>query len=130
MAEWLIPVVGIVIIGAIIELISKNSPTGRFVRAVYGFFILFVIVEPIPRLLGSINFDGEIAVNTRLLEEINESSSSAKQAQIEALLSDMGYFDCLVLVSGEDIYICGNGELTEKDEKKIKNLLGENIYIL
>jgi hypothetical protein len=131
MAAWLIPIVGVVVIGVIIELVSKNSSIGRFVRAIYSFFVLFVIIEPIPKLFTNTYWEGEILVNADLLTEINKGTATAKQEWVEAILRNLGFSDFIVFVDGDEIYITTNGNLTADDEIEIKQIIGEeNVHIL
>jgi hypothetical protein len=131
MAGWLASVFGVVIIGVIIELVSKNTPTGRFVRSVYSFVILFVIIEPIPGMLSGGGFKWEgIAVNADLLQDITGGTTS-KQAQVQSILKDLGYKDAIVTISGSAIYVNTGRNLSASDIIEIKQAIGEdNLYIV
>jgi hypothetical protein len=140
MSAWLLPIFGIVIIGVIVELISRDTPIGRFVRAVYSFFILFVIVQPIPKLLNekiSIFDNGGIAVDAKLLDDINSQTEAARQTRAGRLLDSLGYTGCLVLADGDRFFINSNGGLSAGDIVKIKQIMAvefsvsqDNIFVL
>ncbi len=130
MGMWLAPILGVVVVGVIIELISKDSSMGKFVRSIYSFFILFVIIQPLPKLLGDMDFfdSSSVQVNSGLASEIN---SGSKEARIKLALYELGYEDAVIYVSDNDVYINTGVSLVSEDIEKIKALIEEgNVYIL
>ena len=124
MSSWLFPIVGVVIIGVLIELVSGETKMGKFVRSIYSFIVLFIIVQPIPKLLQEkISFfedNAAIGVNAELLEQIESGISDVTGKQVENLLSQMGYSDCLVTVDGNSVYITVSGFVSPITAKKIR----------
>lgn len=131
MAKWLAPILGVIVVGVIIELITKESRLGKFIRAIYAFFVLFVIVQPLPELFGKLDFfhqDSGIQVNTELVAEINQTS---RQAQIKQTLTQLGYADALVNVQDDAVYINLGQSVTAAELSKIKEKLGiEEVYLV
>lgn len=93
-------IIGVTIIGVLVELLLTDSPMSKFVRSIYSFFILFVIVQPIPGLLknASTNVGGAVTLNTEFLQTINEKSSQAYQRNTENVLSSAGFTDATVII--------------------------------
>ncbi|MDR0383774.1 MAG: hypothetical protein LBH47_00405 [Christensenellaceae bacterium] len=127
MKEWLAGVVAIVVFGVIIELISKDTPLWRFIRGIYGFFVLFMIVRPLPQFFNDLKrydfLNNEIVVNGELL-------LTTKKMQIERALQTMGYEDCIVVCLDGEIYINSGQEIEEEDKKTIIKQFGGNINFL
>jgi hypothetical protein len=98
MSTWLLSVVGVTVIGVLVELLLTDSPMSKFVRSIYAFIILFVIVRPIPGFLKSAQsgVGAGIVLDSALLQTINENSCRAFQRNIENALEIGGFADCIV----------------------------------
>lgn len=124
MSTWLLSIVGVTVIGVLIELLLTDSPMSKFVRSIYAFFILFVIVQPIPAFFknASTSVSGGITLNTELMSEINRQTAAATQARIERALADAGFNNCIVTMHGDKIYI-NAWNSTKKDAAAIINIV-------
>jgi hypothetical protein len=132
MTAWLLPIIGVVIVGVLVELVSGDTRMGKFVRSIYSFIILFVIVQPIPKLLNEkVNFfeNSAVAVNGELLEQINSGVTVAKQKQVENLLTDLGYGGCIVYIDESGVFINPAWHLSAGDEIKIKQAVAVSLGI-
>jgi hypothetical protein len=133
MSSWLFPVIGVVIIGVLCDLVSGSTKMGKFVRAIYSFVILFVIVQPIPKLLDEkISFfenSGAPAVNAELLEQLQNGTNEARSARIKTLLKDMGYGDCIVYVDSGGAFINPAWYLSVSDIIKIRQAVADALGI-
>lgn len=49
-STWLISVVGIVILGVLIDVILPNGAINKYIKAVYAFIIILVIVSPLTKI--------------------------------------------------------------------------------
>jgi len=102
MNAWLLSIAGIVVIGVLVELLFTDSPMHKFVRSIYAFFILLVIVMPLPGLFqrdipvgGGIDFDWE------LVTSINLQSTQAAQARATRALDQNNFEGVIVTVIPE-----------------------------
>ena len=120
MSAWLLSIVGITVIGVLVELLLTDSPISKFVRSIYAFFILFVIVQPIPGFFktASSSVGGVFALDTGLMQEINRQTAAATQANAERALSDAGFNNCIVTVYQNKIYV-NAWNSTKKDSAAI-----------
>jgi len=102
MSAWLLGVAGIVIIGALIEVLLTDSSIHKFVRSIYAFFVLFVIVQPIPAFFrdttNAIQAGGVIELDTRLMETINLQSATALQKNAQLALETAGFEGVIVTI--------------------------------
>ena len=100
MNAWLIGIVGIVVLGVGIELLLSDSPMSKFVRSIYAFFVLFVIVQPLPGLIrGLTNMDfGTVEVNHELAARINDQTAQALGTSAQGHLHTAGFQNVLVVV--------------------------------
>ena len=88
------------VVGVVVELLLTDSAVSKFVRSIYAFFILFVIVQPIPGFFkkASENVGGGIVLDSELLGTINGNSAAAAQANIERALHDAGFENTIVTI--------------------------------
>ena len=62
---WLISVIGVVLMGVFADLIMPSGKLNGFIRSVFGFFTIVVIISPFPKLFNSnINLDEIFYNNT------------------------------------------------------------------
>jgi len=100
MTAWLIGVTGIIVVGVIIELLLTDSAISKFVRSIYAFFILLVIVSPLPNLFrNGAEVGGWIDYDREILTQINAMSLAAAQQRIERELQNAGFDGVLVMLT-------------------------------
>lgn len=51
-SSWLISIIGVVIIGVLVDLILPNGKLNGFIKAIFGFFTIIVIISPFPKLFN------------------------------------------------------------------------------
>ena len=130
MVGWLAPILGVVVVGVIIELISKESRLGKFVRSIYAFFVLFVIVQPLPTLLNKLSTwrpATEVNVNAGLVDNLNQAG---QQSRVEQQLRQLGYPSAVVCVSDGVTYIALGQAVTDAVREQIKQTIGGEVQII
>ena len=120
MSTWLLSIVGATVVGVLVELLLTDSPISKFVRGIYSFFILFVIVQPIPsffkNLQGNLE-NGQIPVNMALVTELDRQTKEALAGNAQRALEANG-FDCIVTYFEGVVYINAHNS-AKKDEATI-----------
>ena len=129
MTDWLASIVGVVVIGIVVDLLTQGRRMGNFVRSIYGFLVLFVIVSPLPNLLkmewGSL--PTENLVNTELVESLTQES---KQMQVNQILRSMGYEQALVTTVDDTVYVNLGVVLADDKLQALQKALGSEVVIL
>lgn len=129
MTNWLASIVGVVVVGVIIELLTQNRRMGTFVRSIYGFIVLFVIIAPLPNLLKT-DWDmvnaGDL-INTGLVENLTQSS---RQVQIQQILRSKGYENAIVTVVDHEIYVNLGVTVDATTLTELQKILGKEVIIL
>ena len=129
MAAWLGSILGVVVVGVIIELMTQNRRMGSFIRSIYGFIVLLVIVSPLPNLLKADWWTTHVEemVDTELLENLTQSS---KQAQITQTLRSKGYNQALVTVVDGITYVNLGVAVDTTTLNELQKTLGEEVFII
>jgi len=108
MSAWLLTIVGVTVIGVLVELLLTDSPMSKFIRTIYAFFILFVIVQPIPGYFKNLQSDlqnGSVPVNSGLVKEIDQQTKEALVQRTRENLASAGFANCIVTYVGGKVYI-------------------------
>ena len=124
MTPWLLSIVGITVCGVLIELLLTDSPMSKFIRAIYSFFILFVIIQPIPaffKMASNSLTNAEIPLNAALIQDLNEKTTHATAEHIETQLRLAG-FDTIVTVTSDAIFV-NAANSTKTDESEIIHIV-------
>ncbi|MCL2569843.1 MAG: stage III sporulation protein AF [Firmicutes bacterium] len=129
MSPWLLSIVGVTIIGVLAELLLTDSPMSKFVRGIYGFFILLVIIQPLPGFFrGDIEIGGGVDYNWELIGTINTQNAAATQTRMENTLRLAGFDNVLVTVVHdrnassfqiENLFINATGVIIREDREHI-----------
>ncbi len=129
MMAWLSRILGVVVVGVIVELLTQNRRMGNFIRSIYGFVVLLVIVSPLPNLLKADWWTGQTndLINRELLNDLTQNS---RQAQVTQTLRVMGYQQALVTVVDQQVYVNLGVTVDAATLEELQNKLGEGVIIL
>ena len=98
MHSWLLSIAGVVVVGVLVDLLLTDSHMSKFIRAIYGFFILFVIVSPIPNLIrGGVNLSN-LDPDDELMGHINAQSLVAAQHRLDRAMNTAGFSHVLTTI--------------------------------
>ena len=96
-STWVLSVAGISIIGVLIELILPIGKTKKYVKGVFAFIVVLVIITPLPKLFGGeyrvedIFEEDAIIIQEDFIYEINRDRLEKIEAMIESDLLEKGY---------------------------------------
>lgn len=129
MTAWLASIVGVVVIGVVVDLMIQGRRMESFVRSIYSFIVLFVIVSPLPNLLtkdwGELKMDN--LVNAELVTNLQENQ---KQQRVSAILRTLGYESALVTLVDEIVYVNLGVTLDAEKLAELQKALGNEVVIL
>ena len=116
MSAWLLSIVGVAVIGVVVELVLTDSPMAKFIRSIYSFFILFVIIAPLPALLKSTVtvIEQPSVINTDFVNNLTAR-------RVTQMLSAAGY-NCTVSVHGDKIAVNAKNS-TKKNTAEIISIV-------
>ncbi|MCL2851223.1 MAG: hypothetical protein FWE01_02575 [Firmicutes bacterium] len=125
MNTWLLSIAGVVVIGVVIELILTKSTMSKFIRTIYAFFILLVIVAPLPGFLrGNISFGGAFDYDWDLINNIGMQSQIAATNRTIIALEAAGFQNVLITLTAirdvpnfqiENVFVNATGVVVTND---------------
>ncbi len=104
-SSWILSIAGIVIISVIVELILPEGSINKYIRSIFSFLVVFVIVAPLPALVGK-KFDysqiisqEEFTLQEDYLFQLNVYKTEALQEDLVNAINEAGYDNVQVNVS-------------------------------
>jgi len=125
--NWLLSIVGIVLIGVLVDIILPSGQMQKYIKTVFSVFIVFVMIYPILNIdLNKIDYkeflynSTSVELNENYLKNYNEEYKSTLEKLTESQLNGNGF-------SGVNVEILINLEKTNFEIKKVilnaKNLV-------
>ncbi len=97
LSAWIMSIAGIICLSVLIELVLPNGQMSKYIKGIFSFIIILVIISPIPKLLQK-DFDfsnmfgsSEIKVQEDYLYQLNLNKVSAMQKSINEQIEKCGY---------------------------------------
>ena len=96
-SAWILSIAGISVIGVLVELILPNGQTKKYVKGVFAFVVVMVIITPLPKIFGSdfrvddIFEENAIIIQGDFVYQINRDRLEKIEEMIESDLSDEGF---------------------------------------
>lgn len=105
LSSWILSIAGIVMLSTIVELILPAGAMNKYIKGIFAFIIMLVILSPIPKLLNqdidiSKFFESEtIKVDEEYIYQINLDKINKLQNDIKNEISSYGYKNVEVYIT-------------------------------
>ena len=104
-SAWILSIAGIVCISVIVELIMPEGSVNKYIRSIFSFIVVLVIISPLPSLIGKsfdfsqINLENNYTLQEDYIFQVNVYKTEALQQDISLAIGDAGYENVVVSVS-------------------------------
>lgn len=72
MTAWIISIVGVVVLGVLVDVMLPEGSTAKYIKGVFGLIALAVMIAPLPKLFNKdFNFESLISDNTAQIQTDN-----------------------------------------------------------
>lgn len=127
-SAWIISIAGVIALSVVVELLLPEGSLNRYIRAIFSFIVVLVIIAPIPTLVGkefsyeNIKIEEGFTLQEDYIYQLNVYKTEALQESISLEIKNSGYDGVVVSVSSEK----------SSSEFKIKDIFVEldNLVIL
>jgi len=89
-SAWVLSIVGIIVLSIVVDLILPKSSTADFIKNIFAYVIIIVIISPIFNFLSNKNFDisdffesNEIVLQEDFLSSVNKQMLNSLEEKIE-----------------------------------------------
>ncbi len=108
LSGWVLSIAGVVSLSVIVELIMPEGNLNKYIRGVFSFIIMLVIIAPLPSLVGknfdfsNISLEGQYQLQEDYIYQMNVYKTQALQNDISNQIKQSGYDNVVVSVSSEN----------------------------
>lgn len=113
-SSWIISIAGVICISVIVELILPNGQMNRYIKGIFAFIIILVIIMPLPKLLNlkidlsNLKIDlsnvfntQEITLQDEYLEQLNLNKLMMLKEETEKDIEKTGYSNVVVSINAD-----------------------------
>lgn len=107
LSGWILSIAGVVCLSVIVELIIPSGQMNKYIKGIFSFIIILVIIMPIPKLaktkidLDNIFTSPDITMQDEYLQQMNHNKLMALQNSISSSVEKAGYNNVTVSVSAD-----------------------------
>lgn len=104
-SSWIMAVVGISVLGVLVDLVMPDGQTKKYIKGVFAFIVVMVIISPLPSLLNkefSINDifeENAIVIQEDFVYQVNKDRLETLENMIEADLKEQGISNVSIKIS-------------------------------
>lgn len=105
LSNWILSIAGIICVSVIVELILPDGQMNRYIKGIFSFIIILVVIMPIPKLLNrdldfSNIFDNSgYEIDSDYLYQVNLDKMNSMKNQIEKQIEKRGYLNVVVSIN-------------------------------
>ncbi len=107
-SSWILSIAGVISLSVIVELMLPEGQINKYIRSIFSFIIVLVIISPLPSLIGkNFNFNDlsisqEYELQEDYIYQLNVYKTEAIQNEISSDIENSGYKNVIVSVSSEN----------------------------
>ncbi len=99
MSAWIMSIAGVICLSVLVELVLPLGQMNKYVKGIFSFIIILVIISPLPKLLkkdfdfSSLFGEEQIEIQDEYLYQINLDKVAEMQKQINKDIEACGYLN-------------------------------------
>lgn len=105
-SNWILSITGVICLSVIAEFILPDGQMNRYVRGIFSFVVLLIVMSPIPKLLKKdLNFSNifdyksSIKIDDDYLYQVNLDKLTFYKNEIESDIKKLGYDNVSVYIN-------------------------------
>lgn len=106
-SSWLLSITGVIMLSVLCELILPEGQINKYIRVIFSFITIFVIISPLPTVLGKeIDFSkwfssSDVALQENYLYQININKLSALSDDIQTQVELSGIKNVKISINAD-----------------------------
>lgn len=102
-SAYILSIAGIVLLSVIVELILCEGQMKKYIKSIFSFFIIGVIISPLPNLISSKSISSifqieDYDLQSSFLSSINSQKAEAMANDVTAQLGEIGYENVKIVI--------------------------------
>ena len=104
-SSWTMAVAGICVIGVLVDLILPNGQTKKYIKGVFAFIVVLVIISPLPSILKKeftiedIFEENSIVIQEDFIYQVNKNRLETLENMIVSDLEEKGIHNISIIIS-------------------------------
>lgn len=106
-SAWVLSIACIICVSVLVELVLPSGQMNKYIKGIFSFVVLFVIISPVPKLLN-MNLDGDgfldygnVQVDEDYIAQINMYKLTALTESTESAIAQRGYENSIVSLEAD-----------------------------
>lgn len=106
-STWVVSITSIVCLSVLVELILPDGQMNKYIKGIFSFIIVFVIISPLPKLLDKqvnlnlFDYEESFQLDENYLYQINLDKLNASQGLLENEIQKKGYNNVRVYLNAD-----------------------------
>lgn len=107
-SSWILSIAGVIALSVLIELILPDGEMNRYIKTIFSFIIVFVVISPIPKLLKNnidfssiFDYENSFSIDENYLEQVNLNKLISAQEAIEKQCLNSGYKNVHIYINAD-----------------------------
>lgn len=101
-SSYILTVAGVILISIVVELVMSEGALSKYIKSIFSFFVLAVIISPIPSLISDDGVKGVFEFSDYEIQEgyiytLNKSRLETMAKEEEVFLESEGYKDIQII---------------------------------
>lgn len=104
-SSWIMAIVGVSVLGVLVDLVMPNGQTKKYIKGIFAFIVVLVIISPLPNLLNK-NFsiddifeEDAIVIQEDFVYQVNRDRLETLENMIVVDLKEQGIGNITVNIS-------------------------------
>lgn len=104
-SSWIMAVAGICVIGVLVDLILPNGQTKKYIKGIFAFIVVLVIISPLPSILKKeftiedIFEENSIVIQEDFIYQVNKNRLETLENMIVSDLEEKGIHNISIIIS-------------------------------
>lgn len=97
-SSWVMSIAGVICLSVIIELVIPDGQMNKYVKGIFGFITLFVIILPIPKIMNReidlsnvFDYESSVKIDQEYIYQLNLDKMNMLKGKIESEILKYGY---------------------------------------
>lgn len=105
-SAWVMAIAGVCVLGVLVDLILPNGQTKKYIKGIFAFVVVLVVVSPLPSLVNKdfslaniFKEDDAMIIQEDFIFKVNKDRIESLENMIEADLSEQGASEIKITLS-------------------------------
>ncbi|MBO5394391.1 MAG: stage III sporulation protein AF [Clostridia bacterium] len=107
-SSWILSIAGIICLSVLVELVLPDGQMNRYIKGIFSFIVVFIIISPLPKLLNKnidissiFSYEQSFQLDEEYLYQLNLDKLNSLQSAIEKEIKTNGYENVALYINAD-----------------------------